>query len=65
MDMVVNNLVEVIRTWKQWRSEPGHVPSPDFIKQKFAKYEPGIFGLAVQAAVHKGIISDDDAEELL
>ena len=65
MDMIVNNLVEMIRTWKQWKSEPGHVPAPDFIKQKFAKYDPGILGLAVQAAVDRGIISDDEAEELL
>jgi hypothetical protein len=38
---------------------------PDFIKQKFAKYDGGILGLAVQAAVDRGIISDDEAEELL
>ncbi|MCK4905496.1 hypothetical protein KAS42_04595 [bacterium] len=65
MDMVINNLVEMISTWKQWKSEPGHVPSPDFIKQKLLKYEPGMLGMAVQAAVDKGIISDDEAEELL
>lgn len=65
MEMVVNNLVEMIRTWKQWKSEPGHVPGPEFIKQKFAKYDPGILGLAVQAAVDKGIISESEAEELL
>ena len=65
MDMIVNNLVEMIRTWKQWKSESDHVPSPDFIKQKLLKYEPGILGVAVQAAVDKGIISEDEAEELL
>jgi len=57
MDMVVNNLVEMIRTRNQWKSEPGHVPSPDFIEQKLAKYDPGILGLALQAGVDRGIIS--------
>jgi hypothetical protein len=65
MDMVINNLVEMIRTWKQWKADPRHVPGPDFIKHKFAKYDPGILGLAVQAAVARGIISDDEGEELL
>lgn len=65
MDMIVNNLVEMIQTWKQWKSEADHVPSPDFIKQKLAKYDPGILGLAVQAAVDKGVISEEEAEELL
>jgi len=67
LDFVVVNLMEMIRTWKQWKSKAkaGHVLDPDFIKQKFAKYDPEILGFAVQAAVDKGIISDDEAEELL
>ena len=57
MDFLISNLIELISTWKRWKtaSEPG--PSPDVIKQKLQKYESGILGIAVQAAVDKGIIS--------
>ena len=65
MDMVVDNIVEMIRTWKQWKSKPGHTPGPDFIKQKFAKYDPGILNLALDASIHRGIITEEEAQELI
>ena len=63
--MVVNNFVEMVLTWKKWKSEPGFVPSSDFVKQKSAKGDVGILGLAVQASVGKRINSNGKAEELL
>ena len=65
MDFAVGNLVTMIRTWKEWESKKALGLNPDFIKQKFAKYDPGLLNLALNAAVQRGIISEQEAQELL
>jgi len=65
-DMVlVDSLVEMMRTWKQWKSKTASGLNPDFIKQKFAKYEPGLLNIALDAAVQRGIITEEEAQELI
>ena len=65
VSLLTDGLLGMIRTWKEWKARPARVPNPDFIKEKLLKYEPGLRGMAVQTAVDRGIISDDEAEELL
>jgi hypothetical protein len=65
MDMVIENLVKMIRTWKEWKSKTASGMNPDFIKQKVAKYDPGLLNMALDAAVQQGIITEEEAQGLI
>lgn len=64
MDTVIEMLVEMIRSWKEWKGKTASGLDPDFIKRKFFKYDPGLLSMAVDVAVERRIITEEEAEEL-
>jgi hypothetical protein len=65
MDTAIEMLVELIRTWKEWKGKAASGLDSDFVKRKFLKYDPGLLFHAVGVAVERQIITDEEAEELI
>lgn len=65
MNQIVDGIVYFIQKWKESTEGSKQAVPPDFYMDKLKHCEPGILGLAVQAAIDRGIISEDEAEQIL